>query len=124
MLLRSIQAWISDSIEAATWEMEWVEARRVRKDLRVWWPWDLWRVSTRALRSERCWERAERFGSLERMASDSVSSSSRALMAEDEFNSDELGLGCACNWCEACNWFPQVRTWGNQLLPWWTQKCT
>jgi hypothetical protein len=36
----------------------------------------------------------------ERMASDSVSSSSRALMAEDKFNSDELGLGCACNWCE------------------------
>jgi ribosomal protein L34 len=46
-----------------------------------WWPWDLWRVSTRALRSERCWERAKRFGFLERMASDSVSSSSRALMA-------------------------------------------
>jgi hypothetical protein len=61
--------------------MEWVEAPRVRKDLRVWWPWDLWRVLTRALRSKRCWERAERFGSLERMASDSVSSSSRALMA-------------------------------------------
>jgi hypothetical protein len=36
----------------------------------------------------------------ERMVSDSVSSSSRALMAEDKFNLDELGLGCACNWCE------------------------
>jgi len=59
-------------------------------------------VSTRTLRSERCWERVERFGSLERIASDSVSSSSRALMAEDEFNSSDLGLGCACNWCEAC----------------------
>ncbi|KAE8038282.1 hypothetical protein FH972_010807 [Carpinus fangiana] len=66
MLSRSIQAWISDSIEAATREMEWVEAPRVRKDLRVlWWPWDLWRVSTRALRSERCWERAERYINLQ-----------------------------------------------------------
>ncbi|KAE8008147.1 hypothetical protein FH972_004687 [Carpinus fangiana] len=91
MLLRLIQAWISDSIEAATQEMEWVEARRVRKDLRVWWPWDLWRVSTRALRSERCWERAERFGSLERMASDSVSSSSRALMATGRRRREERG---------------------------------
>jgi hypothetical protein len=49
----------------------------------VWWPCDLWRVSKRVLRSERCWERAERVGSLERMASDSVSSSSRAFVNGD-----------------------------------------
>jgi hypothetical protein len=35
-----------------------------------------------ALRSERCLKRALRFGTLERMLSDSVSSSNRALMAE------------------------------------------
>ena len=34
--------------------------------------------------------------------SDSVSSSRRALMAEDELSSSELGLGWACISCEAC----------------------
>ena len=33
---------------------------------------------------------------------DSVSSSKRALMAEDKLSSSELGLGWACNSCEAC----------------------
>ena len=56
----------------------------------------------RALRLERCWERVERFGSLERRVSNSVSSSKRALMVEDELSSSELGLGWACNSCEAC----------------------
>lgn len=67
----------------------------------LWWPLDLWREATRVLRVARCWERAERCGSRERSESDSVSSSRRALMA-DELDSAEAGLGWVWSSWEAC----------------------
>lgn len=83
--------------------MEWVETSQVKKLLRLLLLRNLWRFWTRVLRSERCWERAERCGSLERRSKGicSVLSSSKALTA-NELNLVGLELGCAWRSTEAC----------------------